>query len=135
MYGICASATYRSSVRGLIPSKAAASLQLSNRSSLIRSTPQMPVAKGNFGSETTLLRQVGSSSRLRQIAVFVGGGNSGPSLKATVKGFKTLEGVKQLHPGLPHGVAWFAKLIDVPDGEFDPINGDASLICHLKFDG
>jgi hypothetical protein len=64
----------------------------------------------------------------------VGRIDSGPSLKATVKGFKTLEGVQQLHPGLPNGVARFAKLFGVPDGEFDPINGDASLICHLKFD-
>jgi hypothetical protein len=134
MYGICASATYRSSVRGLIPSNAAASLQLSNRSSLIRSTPHLPVANGNLGRQTALLRYVGSSSRLRQIAVLVGRIDSGPSLKATVKGFKTIEGVKQLHPGLPYGVAWFAKLFGVPDGEFDSINGDASLICHLKFD-
>jgi len=61
-------------------------------------------------------------------------GDSRPSLKATVKGFKTLKGVKQLHSCLPHRVAGFTKLIGVPDGEFDPINSDASLICHLKFE-
>jgi hypothetical protein len=33
-----------------------------------------------------------------------------------------LEGVKQLHSGLPHGVARFTKLIGVRDSEFDPVN-------------
>jgi len=61
-------------------------------------------------------------------------GYAGPSLKAAVKGFKTLEGVEQLHSGLPHGVAWFTKLIGVLDGEFDPVNRDASLVGHFKFD-
>jgi hypothetical protein len=55
-------------------------------------------------------------------------------LKATVKSFKALERVEQLHSGLPHGIARFTKLIGVPDGEFDPVNGYASLIRHLKFD-
>jgi len=45
-----------------------------------------------------------------------------------------LEGVKQLHSGLSHGVARFTKLIGVLDGEFDSINRDASLIGHFKFD-
>jgi hypothetical protein len=45
-----------------------------------------------------------------------------------------LEGVKQLHSGLPHGIARFTKLIGVLDGEFDSINRDASLIGHFKFD-
>jgi hypothetical protein len=54
-------------------------------------------------------------------------------LKATVQSFKALERVKQLHSGLPHGIAWFTKLIGVPDGESDSINRDANLIGHLKF--
>ena len=133
MYGICASATYRSSVRGLIPSKAAASLQLISTSSLIRSNPFRAAAEDN-GRNAKFLRQVGSSPRLRQISVLVRRGDSRPSLKAAVQGFKTLEGVKQLHSGHPRRIAGFTKLFGVPDGESDPINRDSNLVCHLKFD-
>jgi hypothetical protein len=45
-----------------------------------------------------------------------------------------LKAVKQLHSGLSHRIGGFTKLIGVPDGEFYPINRDANLICHLKFD-
>jgi hypothetical protein len=137
MYGICASATYRSSVRGLIPSKAAASLQLSSTSSLIRSIPCWSAAKDTLGRRTTFLSQVpilGSSPRLRQISVLVRRGTSRPSLKPAIKWFKALEGVKQLGSRLTQRIAGFNKLFGVPDGEFDPINRDASLIGHLKFD-
>jgi len=61
-------------------------------------------------------------------------GDSRPSLKATVKGFKTLKGVKQLHSGLPRRIAGFTKLFGVSDGESDPINRDSNLVCHLKFE-
>jgi len=44
-----------------------------------------------------------------------------------------LEGVKQLHSGLPHGIGRFTKLIGVPDGEFDSVNRDASLVGHFEF--
>jgi len=60
-------------------------------------------------------------------------GASRPSLKAAIKGFKTLEGVKQLESGLTQRIAGFNKLFGVSDGEFDSINRDASLISHLKF--
>jgi hypothetical protein len=50
-----------------------------------------------------------------------------------VKGFKSLKGVKQLHSGLPHGVARLTKLIGVLDGEFDPVYRDPSLVGHFKF--
>jgi hypothetical protein len=133
MYGICASATYRSSVRGLIPSKAAASLQLISTSSLIRSIPRRPVAE-DIGSNAKFSRQVGSSPRLRQISILVGRCHSRPSLEPAAQGFKTLESVKQLHTRLPHRIAGFTKLIGVSDGEFDPINRDPNLICHFKFE-
>jgi hypothetical protein len=133
MYGICASAMYRSSVRGLIPSKAAASLQLISTSSLIRSIPFRPVVE-DIGRNAKFLRQVGSSPRLRQISVLVWRGNLRPNLKPAVKGFKTLEGVKQLHSGLAHRIAGFRKLFGVSYGESDPINRDSNLVCHLKFE-
>jgi hypothetical protein len=61
-------------------------------------------------------------------------GDSRPSLKATVQGFKALQGVKQLHASVPHCIARLTKLIGVPEGELDPIYSDSGLICHLKFD-
>jgi hypothetical protein len=61
-------------------------------------------------------------------------GDSRPSLKPPIKGFKTLEGVKQLHPHLAHRLAGFGKLFGVSNCEFDSINRYASLVCHLKFD-
>jgi hypothetical protein len=71
--------------------------------------------------------------RFLQVSVFVRRYNSRPRLEATVKGFETLEGIEQLHSRLAHGITRFGKLFGVSDGEFDSINGDASLICHLKF--
>jgi len=49
-------------------------------------------------------------------------------------GFKTLEGVKQLHSRLAHRIAGFSKLFGVSDRESDPINRDSNLVCHLKFE-
>ena len=53
--------------------------------------------------------------------------------KAAAQSFKALERVRQLHSGLPHGIARFTKLIGVSDGESDSFNRDANLIGHLKF--
>jgi hypothetical protein len=39
-----------------------------------------------------------------------------------------------LNSRLSHRTTGFAELIGVPDGEFDSINSDASLVGHLKFD-
>jgi hypothetical protein len=55
-------------------------------------------------------------------------------LKPAVQGFKTLEGIKQLHSSLPRRFAGFTKLFGVSDGESDPINRDSNLVCHLKFE-
>ena len=69
---------------------------------------------------------------LVQIPVLGLHGNSRPRLKSAVDGFQAVEGVEQLHSGLPHGLAWFGELFGVSDCKFDSINRDASLICHLK---
>jgi hypothetical protein len=60
-------------------------------------------------------------------------GGSRPGLKPAVKGFKTLQGVKQLNSGLAHRIARLSKLFGVSDGKFDSINRDATLVGHLKF--
>jgi len=62
-------------------------------------------------------------------------GDSRPSLKAAIQGFKTLKGVKQLHPRLAHRLAGFGELFGVSDGEFDSVNRNAGLVGHLKFSG
>jgi hypothetical protein len=71
---------------------------------------------------------------LPRISVLVRRCYSRPGLKPAVQGFKTLEGVKQLHSPFPHRIAGFGKLFGVSEGEFYSINRDASLVCHLKFD-
>jgi len=72
-------------------------------------------------------------ARPRQVSVLVGRDDLRPRLEAPVKGFETLEGIEQLHSRLVHRITRFGKLFRVSDGEFDPINSDASLVGHLKF--
>jgi hypothetical protein len=101
----------------------------------LRSLTRREFATLRFVRMSPLL--IGTPSRTRprllQVSILVRCDDSGPSLEATVKGFETLEGVEQLHSRLAHGITRFGKLFGVPDGEFDPINSDASLIGHLKF--
>src|SRR5262245_27442230 len=54
-------------------------------------------------------------------------------LKPPVNSFKSLKRIQELETSLAHWICRRPKLLGVLDGEFDPINSDATLVCHFEF--